>query len=115
MPVCSARSFDVIPNKMTGRMISYVICAGSFRSGRSSCQSCVGSRRSYLRLGMVSSFVYHKELLPLLVYYTPIQELCRKVFWQRILHLFVRDPLARFVHLSRSPISRTRISSFNLV
>src|ERR1700730_4939360 len=97
MPVCSARSFDVIPNKMTGRMISYVICAGSFKSGRSSCQSSVGSRRSYLRLGIVSSFTYHKDFLPLLVYYTAIQELCRKVFWQRVLHLFVRGHLARFV------------------
>jgi hypothetical protein len=44
----------------------------------------------------VSPMSYFPRISALGLYYTAIQELCRKVFWQGVLHLFVRGHLARF-------------------
>src|SRR5947209_13424654 len=51
-PFSAARSFALTPNKITGLINSYLICAVSLRCGRIRDHPWVGSWRSYLRLGM---------------------------------------------------------------
>src|SRR5579859_7834731 len=99
MPVSSARSLGLTPNKRTGRITSYVVCAESLSRGRMSSQLWVNSRRSYLFLGTallqtpeceVITFSFARYLIVILF--------LGKVLFQGKLHIFVKH------HVSRCPI-----------